>query len=76
MPRIIVTTDHEHSSQDNVPVLLDEHVLSEHLSDDYGAMQIVERLGWAVRDAEEFELARGLRPAPSGARRSFQPGGA
>jgi hypothetical protein len=62
MPRIIVTTDQERSAQENVPVLLDEHVLSEHLSDAHGAMQIVERLGWAVKDAEELELARGLAP--------------
>jgi hypothetical protein len=64
MPRIIVTTDQpERRAQDNAPVLLDEHVLSSHLSDDYGAMQIIERVGWAVRDAEELELARGLVPA-------------
>jgi hypothetical protein len=59
MPRIIATTDPERSSQDNLPVLLDEHILSENLSDDHGAMQLVERLGWAVRDAEALELARG-----------------
>jgi hypothetical protein len=76
MPRIIVTTDHEWRSQDNVPVLLDEHVLSEHLSNDHSAMQIVERLGWAVRDAEELELARGLEPPPSTGPRSLQLDGA
>jgi hypothetical protein len=76
MPRIIVTIDHQRGSQDNVPFLLDEHVLSAHLSDDYGAMQIVERLGWAVRDAEELELALGVPPAPTASRRSFQLDGA
>lgn len=62
MPRIIVTTDQERGARENVPVLLDEHVLSEHLTDEHGAMQIVERLGWAVKDAEELELARGVGP--------------
>jgi hypothetical protein len=62
MPRIIVTTDQARGTLENVPVLLDEHVLSEHLTDEHGAMQIVERLGWAVKDAEELELARGVGP--------------
>jgi hypothetical protein len=76
MPRIIVTTDHERSSQGNLPVLLDEHVLSEHLSDDYGARRLVERLGWAIRDAEELELARGLGPAAIADPAPFQLDGA
>jgi hypothetical protein len=49
MVRIIVTTEQSD------PVLLDEHVGSEHLSDDYGAGQLVERLRWAVTDAEDAE---------------------
>jgi hypothetical protein len=66
MPRIIVTTDQaDRRAQERVPVLLDEHVISTHLSDDHGATQLIERLGWAVRDAEELELARGLAGAPS-----------
>jgi hypothetical protein len=53
MARIIVTT--EQSNQPDAPVLLDERVCSEHLSDDHAAAQLVERLGWAVTDAEQAE---------------------
>jgi hypothetical protein len=73
MPRIIVTTDQaERRAADRVPVLLDEHVISAHLSDDYGSTQLLERLGWAVRDAEELELASGPSGAPSVSQASYQ----
>jgi hypothetical protein len=36
-------------------VLLDERVRPEHLSNDHSAAQLVERLGWAISDAEEAE---------------------
>jgi hypothetical protein len=49
MVRIIVTTEQSD------PVLLDEHVCPEHLSDGYATAQLVERLRWAVTDAEEAE---------------------
>jgi len=53
MPRIIVTTDP--SQQRDAPVLLDEHVHSVHLSSDLAAAQLVERIAWAVSDAERAE---------------------
>jgi hypothetical protein len=59
MPRIIVTTDPaspEHN--DEAAVLLDEHVHSVHLSTNHAAAQLVERLAWAVSDAERAEHAR------------------
>jgi hypothetical protein len=49
MVRIIVTTEQSD------PVLLDEHVGLEHLSDGHAAAQLVERLRWAVTDAEDAE---------------------
>jgi hypothetical protein len=62
MPRIIVTTDPVSSQlTDETPVLLDEHVHSVHLSTDHAAAQLVERLAWAVGDAESAELARAER---------------
>jgi hypothetical protein len=54
MARIIVTTDQATDSADT-PVLLDESVYSVHLSTDHAALQLVERLGWALSDAEELE---------------------
>ena len=53
MARIIVTTDA--GSHIDAPVLLDERVRPEHLSDDHAAAQLIERLGWAVTDADDAE---------------------
>jgi hypothetical protein len=53
MPRIIVTTDS--SSDPQIPVLLDEEVQSVHLSTDHAAAQVLQRIAWAIRDAEVAE---------------------
>jgi hypothetical protein len=55
MARIIVTTDP--TEQREPPVLLDERVYPVHLDDDHAAAQLIERLAWAVTDAENTELA-------------------
>ena len=55
MARIIVTT--EQTERPDAPVLLDERVCPEHLSDDHAAAQLIERLGWAISDAESVEKA-------------------
>ena len=58
MPRIIVTTDsNTQADRRETPVLLDERVDSLHLSDDHAAEQLIERLAWAVNDAEEKQRA-------------------
>jgi hypothetical protein len=59
MPRIIVTTDPS-LLRDDAAVLLDEQVHSVHLSTAHAAAQLVERLAWAIRDAEAAEQ----RPDP------------
>ncbi len=53
MAKIIVTADH--TSDEHAPVLLEESVYAVHLSTGHAASQLIERLGWALRDAEEFE---------------------
>ena len=59
MPRIIVTTDPVSSELPGEgPVLLEEHVHSVHLSTGHAAAQLVERLAWAIGDAERAETAR------------------
>ena len=45
MARILVTSEGQGT------VLMDEDVLPVHL-DDYGAEQFIERLAWAIQDAE------------------------
>jgi hypothetical protein len=62
MPRIIVTADPVSSQlSDETPVLFDEQVRSVHLSTGHAAAQLVERLAWAVSDAETAEGARSER---------------
>jgi len=53
MVRIIVMT--EKNDRPDPPVLLDEHVCPEHLSNEHSAAQLIERLRWAVTDAAEAE---------------------
>jgi hypothetical protein len=57
MPRVIVTVD-EYQPRSPQPVLLNEYVDSVHLDSNHSAMQFVERLGWAISDAEQLEHAR------------------
>jgi hypothetical protein len=38
-----------------------------HLSSDHAAMQFIQRLGWAISDAEEAEQVSARRPTPSAA---------
>jgi hypothetical protein len=52
VPRIIVTTD---PVEDDAPVTLDESVAAIHVSDAHASSQLMERLGWAIEDAERVE---------------------
>ncbi len=72
MPRVIVTTDPS-KLPDDVSVLLDESVHTVHLATDHGAAQLVERIAWAISDAEETE--HGSRDGVSGKGRQRQPAG-
>ncbi|HXB64865.1 MAG TPA: hypothetical protein VNV42_08350 [Solirubrobacteraceae bacterium] len=53
MARIIVTTDP--TTDRAAPVLMDESVYSIHLDNDHNAAQLIERLGWAIADAEKAQ---------------------
>jgi hypothetical protein len=64
MARIIVTADTalgtpRPTQADGTPVLLDERVDSIHLCDEHAAEQLIERLTWAVNDAENVERTAG-----------------
>jgi hypothetical protein len=56
MARIIVMADPEQRGApvDEAPVLLDERVDPIHLSNEHAAEQLIERLGWAVTDAQDL----------------------
>jgi hypothetical protein len=55
MARIIVTTDQ--AERREAPVLLEERIYPVHLATDHAASQLMERLVWAVGDAERTERA-------------------
>jgi len=69
MPRVIVTTDPSPVPGD-AATWLDEQVLSLHLSTGHAAAQFLERLAWAISDAEDAEGA----PAERSPRRGEDPG--
>jgi hypothetical protein len=58
MPQIIVTADRL-SEEGEPPILFSERVSVSDFESDHFAAQLVERLGWAVGDADE--LSRGSR---------------
>jgi len=69
MPRIIITTDPSPLPA-GASVWLDEHVQSVHLSADHAAAQFIERLAWAISDAEDADGEHtGARERPSRRRR-------
>lgn len=55
MARIIVMADP--TERREAPVLLDERVCSVHIADSHSATQLIERLSWAISDAERAERA-------------------
>ena len=54
MPKIIVISDPNGKGESTVT--LEESVVPAHLEDDHSAAQLVERLGWAILDAEHPEF--------------------
>jgi hypothetical protein len=62
MARIIVATGPIGRTDDvavpkDASVLLDERVEPVHLSEDHAARQLIERIAWAVSDADDAEHA-------------------
>lgn len=53
MPRILVIADTRRRPSIDAPVLMDEEVKPDHLADGHASQQIIERLAWAVLDAQE-----------------------
>jgi hypothetical protein len=53
MARIIVIADMQRRPEIDAPVLMDEQVKPDHLADEHSSRQIIERMAWAVLDAEE-----------------------
>lgn len=58
MPRIIVIADTPQRAHIDAPVLMDEEVGPDHLADEHASQQIIERVAWAVLDAQAQEVSR------------------
>ena len=58
MPQIIVTADRPDQQGTN-PVMLRERINASDLESEHFASRLVERIGWAVGDANELELEAG-----------------
>lgn len=71
MPRVMVMSEHAGTPD----VLMNEQVSSVHLDSEHSAWQFVERLGWAISDAEEREQAAGPPAGRTPIRGSTQGGG-
>jgi len=56
MPRIIITVEVGVGSDGfGRPSMLNELVSTDHLNDDYASLRLLERICWAIEDAEEQE---------------------
>jgi hypothetical protein len=53
MPRILITTEPE--DKPDVLVMLDERIATSDLTSDHFAGQLIERIAWALADAETTE---------------------
>jgi hypothetical protein len=53
MPRIRITTDPMATS--DVEVMLDERIVASDISSDHFASALIERIGWALADADDAE---------------------
>ena len=68
MPRIIITTTAGVGSDHfGPPLMLDEQVSTDHLSDDHSSLQLLERICWAIEDAEHWEVDDARREAEEAA---------
>ncbi len=76
MPHITVTANRS-SDRGNGPVMLRERVSVADFESDHFAAQLVERLGWAVSDADEVECEEPAGPSvdePAGEAGVDEPG--
>lgn len=62
MPRIIVMSE---STERKGAITLDERVASADMGSGWHAAQLIERVGWAVHDADDAERKEALGQTPT-----------
>jgi hypothetical protein len=76
MPQIIVTADRA-THREQTPVMLRERVSMSDFESDHFQAQLVERIGWAVSDANEVEQdAKPVAPTTRSWHAETEPAGA
>jgi hypothetical protein len=59
MARVIVLPNAEHLAEGfSGPVFLAERVDPVNLDDEHSSLQVMERVGWAIQDAEAMEVRK------------------
>ena len=58
MPRLIVTTETAGERDEGTVIVHDERVLASSLDTEHSSAQLIERVGWALEDAEALEAER------------------
>lgn len=64
MPQLLIST--EHHGEDDGTVVYRERVSLSDLESDHFSNQLVERVGWALHDADELEHEPVEEPSPGG----------
>jgi hypothetical protein len=62
MPLIIVLADC--GDKHHKEVVMEERVVPAHLDSDHSAAQLMQRIGWAISDADDLEQAETGRVSP------------
>jgi hypothetical protein len=61
MPRIVVTAEPRVPTTASNSILMDERIVTADLDSEHFAAQLIERIGWALLDAEGAERRPGVR---------------
>jgi hypothetical protein len=70
MPRIIIVA--EDTDGRSQQVVMEERVVAAHFDSDHSTSQLIERLGWAIVDAENLETMKMGAATHSGGRTAVE----
>jgi len=56
MARVMVVPNFSQTPNSSTVVLMDEYVEPENLDSEHSSLQFIERIAWAIRDAQSYEV--------------------